>query len=424
MCEKHPAAGAPAAVEPLRRRRIWDLPHTCHCPLVGVGLPLGVLRKIVTKAVGGKVLADDYEVHVGAVSECGQRNRLSEAIHKELERRYSAVVQRFRAARDTAALQALWQAAVASGDVPGPFWAGLSHPHCSVELQERMCRDLHMIQHQAGAATRADIGRLQALEQANAALERELARLQQRSAAWQTERHAEQEAHAAVEMQLRAQLIGRDSVLASLRQQLDDLHATIPGLASRERLARQLADTELRVHALRAEAAAARAEAEEARASLERQLADARRALAAAEARMAPAAANAAVPSPALAAAVAAAAGGPAVAAGTTAQRIMLHGLLAERVLCVGGRAGNVAGYRAVIEETGAEFLHHDGGLEDNVARLETSMAAADLVICQTACISHSAYWRVKDFCKRHQKRCIFVDNPSVSTLQRALEPQ
>jgi hypothetical protein len=106
------------------------------------------------------------------------------------------------------------------------------------------------------------------------------------------------------------------------------------------------------------------------------------------------------------------------------AQRITLHGLLAERVLCVGGRAGNVAGYRSVIEEAGAEFLHHDGGLEDNVARLETSMAAADLVICQTACISHSAYWRVKDFCKRHQKRCIFVDNPSVTTLQRALEPQ
>ncbi|MCE3262863.1 MAG: hypothetical protein K0R43_1942 [Pseudoduganella sp.] len=392
MCDKHKdPASCPAAAEPLRRRRIWDLPHTCHCPLVGVGLPLGVLRKIVTKAVGGKVLADDYEVHVGAVSECGQRNRIAEAVQKELERRYAAVVQRFRGARDAAALEALWLAAVASGDVPGPFWAGLSHPHCTLELQERMCRDLHMIQHQAGAATRADMGRLQALEQANAALERELARLQLRSAAWQAERHAEQEQHGATLMQLRAQLVGRDSVIASQRHQLEALHATIPGLASRERLARQLAQTEQRIHALRADAAAQRS-------ALERQLADARSALAAV-------------------------ASAPATQA-AAAQRITLHGLLAERVLCVGGRTGNVAGYRAVIEEAGAEFLHHDGGLEDNVARLESSMAAADLVICQTACISHSAYWRVKDFCKRHQKRCIFVDNPSVTTLQRALEPQ
>ena len=390
MCDKHQAPMAVPAAEPVRRRRIWDLPHTCHCPLVGVGLPLGVLRKIVSKAVGGKVMADDYEIHVGAVSECGSRNRLSEAVQKELERRYAVVIQRFRLARDAAALETLWVAAVVSGDVPGPFWAGLSHPQCTPELQERMCRDLHMIQHQAGAATRADINRLQALEQANAAQERELARQQQRSAAWQADRHAEQEAHSAAMMQLRAQLVGRDSALASLQQQLEELHAKIPGLATRERLARQLADTEQRVHELRIEAAAARAEA-----------AEARTALAAATAQPA-----------------------PAVQAAAPAQRITLHGPLAERVLCVGGRAGNVAGYRSVIEETGAEFLHHDGGLEDNVARLETSMAAADLVICQTACISHSAYWRVKDFCKRHQKRCIFVDNPSVTTLQRALDPQ
>lgn len=417
MCDKHPAPPSPAA-EPARRRRIWDLPHTCHCPLVGVGLPLGVLRKIVTKAVGGKVLADDYEVHVGAVSECGQRNKLSEAVQKELERRYAVVIQRFRSARDAAALEALWVAAVASGDVPGPFWAGLSHPHCTLELQERMCRDLHMIQHQAGAATRADISRLHALEQANAAHERELARLQQRSTAWQAERHAEQEQHASALMLLRAQLVGRDSVIASQRQQLEELHNTIPGLATRERLARQLADTEQRVHELRSEANAARQarlEALEARSALERQLAEARSALALAEARLAT------QPSLATQAAATAATGGPAVLAGTGEQRITLHGVLAERVLCVGGRAGNVAGYRAVIEETGAEFLHHDGGLEDNVARLESSMAAADLVICQTACISHSAYWRVKDFCKRHQKRCIFVDNPSVTTLQREI---
>ena len=49
-------------------------------------------------------------------------------------------------------------------------------------------------------------------------------------------------------------------------------------------------------------------------------------------------------------------------------------------------------------------------------------MPQADLVICQTGCISHSAYWRVKDHCKRHGKRCVFVDNPSVSSLVRGLQ--
>ena len=76
MCDKHlPATAAEAQAS--RRRRLWELGHACHCPLVGVAFPLGVLRKLVDKAAQGKVIADDYEVHVGAVTECGSRNRLS-----------------------------------------------------------------------------------------------------------------------------------------------------------------------------------------------------------------------------------------------------------------------------------------------------------------------------------------------------------
>ena len=52
---------------------------------------------------------------------------------------------------------------------------------------------------------------------------------------------------------------------------------------------------------------------------------------------------------------------------------------------------------------------------------LDESLAAADLVICQAGCVSHDAYWRVKDHCKRHGKRCVFVDNPGSASLKRAL---
>ena len=93
-----------------------------------------------------------------------------------------------------------------------------------------------------------------------------------------------------------------------------------------------------------------------------------------------------------------------------------------KTVLCVGGRNGNVASYRTVIEKAGGHFAHHDGGLEDNQAALDSVLAAADLVICQTGCISHNAYWRVKDFCKRMGKQCVFVENPSTSSLARSLQ--
>ena len=97
---------------------------------------------------------------------------------------------------------------------------------------------------------------------------------------------------------------------------------------------------------------------------------------------------------------------------------IQLH---QKMVLCVGGRSGNVANYRDVVERVGGRFAHHDGGVEDNASVLDANLAAADLVICQTGCISHNAYWRVKDFCKRTGKRCVFVENPSASSLERGL---
>lgn len=88
----------------------------------------------------------------------------------------------------------------------------------------------------------------------------------------------------------------------------------------------------------------------------------------------------------------------------------------------MGGRNGSVANDREVIEQAGGHFACHDGGLEDNQGALDSSLAAAGLVICQAGCISHNAYWRVKDFCKRTGKKCVFVENPSRSSLARTLE--
>jgi len=45
-------------------------------------------------------------------------------------------------------------------------------------------------------------------------------------------------------------------------------------------------------------------------------------------------------------------------------------------------------------------------------AELEASLLAADLVICQTGCLSHGHYWRVQDHCKRSGKVCMLVDQP------------
>ncbi|MYM38313.1 DUF2325 domain-containing protein [Duganella qianjiadongensis] len=394
MCEpREHAAPTPAPPVSSRRRRLWQLDQSSHCPLIGVGLPLPVLRKLVEKLSGGKTIADDYEIHVGAVSECSSRNRLSEALQKELDQRYATVLLRYRAVRDPGQLFALWRAAIAAGDVAGAFWAALTHPRCTGALEQQLCRDLHMVQHQAGACVRADLGKFNALVGAHARLTLDLGKAQQRVLALLAEKSALAIQQENRMMQMQASLIGKDSLIASLQQQVEQLSHSQPGLDSRLRLTARLEQMEQHKRALRQQVA-----------DLQLQLA-----------QSAQPAAQDHLPTAGQRDATASSSATPATAAAPVC-------LQQRAVLCVGGRSGNVATYRSLIEREGARFSHHDGGLEDNASRLDASLAAADLVICQTGCISHSAYWRVKDHCKRHGKRCVFIDNPSISSLARGLQ--
>ena len=64
-----------------------------------------------------------------------------------------------------------------------------------------------------------------------------------------------------------------------------------------------------------------------------------------------------------------------------------------------------------------------DVDAEDPIG-LEASLVAADLVICQTGCMSHGAYWRVQDHCKRTGKTCVLVDHPEALRIVRFHRPE
>jgi len=91
----------------------------------------------------------------------------------------------------------------------------------------------------------------------------------------------------------------------------------------------------------------------------------------------------------------------------------------ARAVLCVGGDQTAAGAARAAIETVGGRFMQHDG---TDQAVLEASLAMADLVICQTGCVSHDAFWRVRDHCRRTGKQCVLVDNPDALDAVRAAQ--
>jgi len=81
-------------------------------------------------------------------------------------------------------------------------------------------------------------------------------------------------------------------------------------------------------------------------------------------------------------------------------------GLRPETVLCLDPSDLDRIGQAAPAGACGGEAADTD------LAALEASLVAADLVICQTGCASHGAYWRVQDHCRRTGKPCVLVDRP------------
>jgi hypothetical protein len=390
-----PTLKLPPEAHGSRRRRLWELSRHAHCPVVGVCLPMAAVRRLVDKVLGGKAVASDYELHCGVNGECRQRGAIAEALQKELDHRYAVALRATRPLKSTESLATWWAGQTLGRDVPGALWATLTHPRCDATLEETVLADIHMIQHQNGAADRADLTKLSTLLSENEVLARELGAAQQRCVQQAADHARKLDAQSAALVRARADLLGRDTMIATLQEDLQALEAAVPALRSRDELTRQVAHQIERMQDLERALLKTRHE-------LERERHRAGEALAALHAAQAEAR-----PAVALTPDVSATETGPA--------------LIDRSVLCVGGRAASLPVYRRLVEGVGGRFLHHDGGEEDNAGRLDTTLAAADLVICQTGCISHNAYWRVKDHCKRTGKRCVFVENPSSASLRRAL---
>jgi len=383
----HPGPSEPTGS---RRRRLWDLDAHCLCPLIGVSLPIDVLRRLVNKALGGSAVTNDYEVHAGAVSEAARRCKLSELMQAELEVRYAREIQAFRPAKNTLAVAELWMRYLKAGDVAGAFWAALTHPPCDAALRDAMCKDLHMFQHQAGAGVRLEMTRFHAVADENAVLIRELGKVQERMTRVMAEKTAELDRLQTALLQVRAEVIAKDSRIAFMAQDLEQLRGSVSQWDEKVHLQKKLERMTVRQQELEQHNTELRRRLQSAERSLSEKHAPPERVVL------------------------------PRVAA---VQEHPVHLALGQKtVLCVGGRSSNIANYRDVVERVGGRFAHHDGGLEDNASVLDASLAAADLVICQTGCISHNAYWRVKDFCKRTGKQCVYVESASVSSLERKLQ--
>jgi hypothetical protein len=295
-------------------------------------------------------------------------------------------------------LAALWEHALHQGDIPGAFWALLTHRDATPELCNKAFGDVHMLSHLVGAANQADIRRLVPLEKENTELRERLEQQQLRS----------QEA-----------LSERDQAVARLQKDLADAqgrHAAAQAFEGLKAPA-SLWHEELRAQSElvavqtgrreRAEGAAAAARAEVTR--LQQDLEHYRQhigvlnnELSAAEIQLREMSIDAVETKPA-------------------ALEAHLRG---RRILYVGGRPSSTPAIRSLVQRCGGDFQRHDGGFEDRKGLLASAVAAADLVVFPVDCIDHDSVTNLKRLCARQSVAFVPMRNASVTCFAAAVSSQ
>jgi Uncharacterized protein conserved in bacteria (DUF2325) len=367
-----------------------------HCSIIGTCLTTTELRQILVKMrLVGAEKETDHELHGRAVHLAGRKELALKLLQKALDRRHHSAITQFNKAKTADELQALWNSALQRAEIPGTYWAVLTHPETTEDLVRKVFGEVHMLSHLVGAANRADIRRLSELQAENAALHEKVARQQQA---------------------LRDAVLTRDATIASLSDRLSQATATTQqGVSSRDlgddyeqattgrlisglrrRLASEAARREKSEARLRELSDALDAERkqsrilEQTRQELSGELAAAERAL--------------------------------------SAQFMRHHSsdepsqdLARMTLLYVGGRTKHVAHLRLLAEQRGAALLHHDGGIDDRSGLLEAHVARADVVVFPVDCVSHNAVTIIKRVSRQLARPFIALRSSGLTSFAAAL---
>lgn len=372
-----------------RRKKIWELSTHVHCSIVGTCLTTGELKQILAKAGMAADGASDHDLHGRGVLLASQHDGLAKLLHKALDRKHRTTIARFEkgGALDDVRLQ--WQQSVKQGDIPGAYWAALTHPAANDSLIREIFGEVHMLSHLVGAANRADIRRLAELEADNDRLRDKLARQQDHLRDGITSRDARiQELNGLLARRM------ADDADTARGDDISERAALERVVGSLERRLRSESNRRAAVEERLARATAELADEREQHAILQRHERALREELEVVEAGFAPQATPHEATPPSLA------------------------GLL---LLYVGGRTDRLGHLRALSEARGAQFLHHDGGVDDRSGLLAGLVSRANVIMFPVDCVSHEAVVNVKRLCRQMSKPYVPLRSTGISSFVAAL---
>ena len=401
-----------ADLQASKRRHIWELSAHHHCSIVGTCLTIGEAR-VIGKKVGVRCPNPedlDSTIHSILVRESGTKNKVSILLNKALNKKYENSIRMFRKCGSPQEIIKLWRDSFDVGNIPGPYWAALSHPDIDYEVTIKIYSDVHMLSHLVGSSNRADIARLSELEfeladalEKNKSLiiknqkklsqlrneidnnQRIISRLERENSNLKVRLFVDSPAQIVEEINeefSQGVLLSGESYTAMLSE-----HAHSESKFVRHNL--RLVDD---VERLNAEKRALKSKLEVKRDELETLLAELH-------------SANSFIQ--------------------TFITKNDTHvpkcNLFGKCILYIGGREGNICRMCDLVAKMNGRLIHHDGGREDSLAKLQGAISSADAVIFPVDCVSHSSALEAKKLCKKMLKPFKPIRSSSLSSLVTGL---
>ena len=350
---------------PSKRHQIWELSAGWQCSIIGTCLPLSDLN-VIAKKLRVNISKDsfqDYQLHGFFSHETQNQSKVSKMVQKTLDRRHQLAIKKTRKL-SASELSYYWKLALASGDIPGPYWAILTHPEVSEDLSEQMFADVHMLSHLVGASNRADIKQLKKLDAELVAVNEKfkhrrelfLKKLIRKNHEIRHLRKIYSELSSKTELKKRTSFPNKNH---KSNQDFTELKSKTDNLSTELKLAKTIIKKQerklLRVTSLN-EAMKQELLFNQRRIQLLKQRAN-------------------------------------------LFENINLHGAI---ILYVGSRKNIINKLRSYVETNNGNFVYHDGGLDSSMNVLGPKELQADRIYFPVDCISHSAMHVVKRAC--HQK--------------------
>lgn len=378
-----------------KRKKLCQIKGHYHCSIVGTCISLKELNKIKRKAeVKYSDSATEHEIHGIFVYLAGEDSLPSKLMTKLLDKKYLKDIRKFSGLKNDKELQNAWKEEYDKGNIPGPYWALMSHPYSSAKTLSNAFGEVHMLSHMIGRSTRADIKRVKRLEEENDTLKSKYKVIKQTYCSKFSKINEKYESEKNKNNHLSAEL-------NYSKQKIDDLEATINSKDS-SAYDRKIKELEYSNDFLTHENSLLQEKIK----NLQKQLEKKEKSY---EQKINLFCLN-----------------------NKNFEKTKCNGCISEKcpgpdlcgkkILYVGGRKNTVSKYKEIAENHGAKFIYHDGGIESSKKTIDNAVFSADMVCCPVDCTSHDACLKLKKICKKTEKSFVPLRSAGASSFDHYLK--